>query len=412
MSLLLALLACADKDAGDTSAEDSAAADTATDDTAAADSATRDTADTDSGDTGRADTASCVEEPSAPETRTPGAAPRAGQVLAGQVTWSLTFDATARAAGHTDCTYTRTYATMNEVTDLGWLCPDCTLMATGEATVTDGYDACTTQISSSPATRTETLGVGNVDGVAHFWRSGGENLSLGDMGPLIGDAPATFAVSWSDEGTLDAGGGFLLEANGTFSRGEGTALVTDPATPRTEPFTGGWPTNDPGGPNPAWQVATGAEFPNFRLPDANGEGVALRDLRGYYVIVDASAPDCGPCQLMASEAEAFKARMAEACLPVELVTVLAEGLSAVNGTASAETRAAWAQEFGLTSPVLGDRGFGYAMLPDWLGRDSGMSFPSIAVVAPDGTLLGGQAGFGGWDGIEALVTGHAGVSIP
>jgi hypothetical protein len=401
VTLLALALACGERGT-DTGADTGAVVDTAGDTAAPDDSGSP----VETGDTG-----SCVQTPAPPATRTPGAEARPARVLSGTVTWTLDFDATAEAAGHTDCAYTRTYAAVTEVTDLGWLCPSCSLLATGDATVTEGYETCTLQISSSDATREETLGVGVVEGETRFFRSGSRNLTLGDMGAVT-PTHAGFAVSWGDDGTLDAGGGFRLEARGTFAETTGATMVRDPADPRVEPFTGGWPTNDPGGPNPAWTVATGAPFPNPRLEDQHGEGVALRDLRGYYVVVDVSAPDCGPCQAMAMQAETFKARMAEACLPVELLTVLVEGLSAVNGTASQDVRAAWASEFGLTSPVLGDRGFGYAMLPAWLGRESGMSFPSIAVVAPDGTLLGGQSGFSDFSEIEALVAAHAGVSLP
>jgi hypothetical protein len=98
---------------------------------------------------------------------------------------------------------------------------------------------------------------------------------------------------------------------------------------------------------------------------------------------------------MAEEAEAFRARMDAACVPVELVTLLVDSLRTVNVPADLDTRVAWADAFGLTSPVLGDEGYGYALFPEALGLESGMSVPSIAVVAPDGTVLYLASGFGG-----------------
>ncbi len=373
------------------------------------DTAANDTAATvDSGTDSASDTGSCVETPAPPATRNPGSGPRSAQRLTGEIRWTLDFDAAAEATGMRDCDYARSYDDVTETTLQGWLCPDCEVLAVGTSVMTRGWADCYAQISDAAAERVESLGLGEVDGVPHFRRSGSANVVLGDMGAVTERDDGAFDVTWTDTSDLDAGGTMTLLAEGTLTLDtHPTATVPDPEGVITEPYACGWPQNSPGGPNAAWAVTDGEVFPNLRLEDQCGESFDTWDLRGYYTIVDASAPDCGPCQLMASTAEDFRAEMEAACLPVQMVTLLVAGLGNINNPAPLDVRQAWVEEFGLTSPVLGDLGAGYALLPRYLGRDSGMSFPSVAVLAPDGTVLGGQAGFGDWENIRGLITAHA-----
>lgn len=368
------------------------------DDTGAPDSG--DTADTDSGDT--VDTGpSCVDEPEPPASRDTGDGPRAAETLTGTITWTLDFDATAEGNGYVDCTYTRVYAS-TEVTDQGYLCPGCSVITSGTAVMTEGYDDCFAQISSADAERVEHIGLGDVDGALHFFRSGSENVSLADMGPVAGEGP--YAVAWEDESELTSGGNMLLAAAGTVTRAtDATATVADPSGAITEPYTCGWPQNSPGGPNPSWDVADGQLFPNVRMVDQCGEPVDLWDFRGYYLVIDSSAPDCGPCQSMAAGAEAFKAEMAADCIPVEMITWLNASLSAINQPAELDVQQAWAEEFGLTSPVLADRGAGYALFPEYLGIEEGMSYPAVILVDPDGNTFYGATGFGDWSDFADVI---------
>ncbi len=356
--------------------------------------------DTDSGgvDTGP----SCVVEPEPPAEKNLGDPAALARLLTGTVVWTLEFDADAEAAGFFDCSYTRDYAGNSEVGDQGWLCPACTLLTTGSAVMSAGFEDCYVQISDSGSERIEHLGIGDVDGEPHFWRSGIENIALGDMGAATGDGP--YSVAWTDEATLDAGGTMVLAATGELSVTPSEDLwIADVTGARTEPYTCGWPLNSPGGDNPTWTVADGTIFPNLRLEDQCAEAVDLWDFRGYYLVIDSSAPNCGPCQSMAASAEDFKARMADACVPVELITLLTAALNAGNVPAPLDVRQAWAAEFGLTSPVLGDRGAGYALLPDYLGIESGMSYPGIVVLSPAGVVLYGSSGFSDWGAIEAII---------
>lgn len=383
-TLLLALLACSPGGDG-------------TDDTGA-DGDSGDTADT-GVDT---DTGSCVVPPGAPDTRDTGDGPILGDSLDGTVTWTLAFDADAEANGFVDCTYARSYVAQAQVTDRGYLCPECELVTFGDAEMTSGYEDCFLQISGSDAIRAEHLGLGEVDGALHFFRSGVENLSLGDMGAIVGTADA-FDVAWEDEGELDGGGTMLLTATGSFTRTPDVVPdLADPEAARAEPYACGWPQNNPGGPNASWDVAIGEPFPNVRLDDQCDEPVDVWDFLGFYLVVDASSPDCGPCQAMAADAEAFKAAMAEQCVPVELITVLNASLGDVLAPADLDMRNEWADTFGLSSPVLADQGFGYAVMAPAL-QDEGISLPTVFVVDPDGVVIHGQTGFGTWDDYEALI---------
>lgn len=372
----------------------------------------------DSADDSADDTAACELPADVPPEKYAGEDPRPARWLDGRVTWTLDFDAEAEATGYRDCTYTRVYPTFVEVTDEGWLCPTCTLQVQGTAVMTEGYDDCYLQIDDGEAERTEQLGLGLVDGALHLFRAGSDNVTLGDAGAVVGDE-AAFEAAWESEGTLETGGGLLLSASGAFTAGVSEEeTVDDPARPRAEPYACGWPLMSPGGPVTDWTIHDGGVLPNGRFEDACGEGVDLWDFRGRYVVIDASSPDCGPCQAMAALGEAFKAQMAEECLPVELLTLLNAGLRAVNLPAEPAVVDAWVETFGLTSPVLADRGWGYALMPPYLRPgESGMSLPSVIVVAPDGTVIGGGSGFyddpevealDGWEPYAAIIRAHAG----
>ena len=384
--LLLSLLACPpiDKAPVDTGAVDDT--DYTVDDTDLTD-------DTATGETAEPGP-SCVEEPEPPASRDTGVGPSPAETLTGTIEWTLEFDADAEALGYTDCTYTRTYAQL-EVADRGYLCPECELLTTGTSVMTDGYEDCFLQISDDDAERTEHIGFGTVDGETHFFRTGTLNLALGDLGAVTTEAPYTFA--YSSENELTDGGIMILSFSGELVRETSeTETIPDLGGAIAEPYTCGWPQNSPGGPNASWDVADGEIFPNLRLIDQCDEPVDLWDFRGYYLVIDSSSPDCGPCQAMADGAEEFKARMAAQCAPVEMLTLLNESLGAINHPASAETVDAWVAEWGLQSPVVQDEGAGYALMPEYLGVEDGMSYPGVIVLDPDGRVIYGATGFGEW----------------
>jgi len=344
----------------------------------------------DSAEDSALDTGECAWIEAVAGEKDTGSGPRTARTLTGSVEWHVDFDAAAEAAGYSDCSYSRDYNAMIEHTDLAYLCPDCTLITQGLAEMSADDDACYTQISSTEGTRVEQLGlVESEDGTVTLYRGGKENITLAEAGDW-----ADGATVWTDSATLDDGAVFDLAAAASLQLGESAATVDDPAGARTEPYACGWPLFSPGGLSQSYTAAVGDTLPNARLTDQCGEGVDLWDFRGRFVVIDASSPNCGPCQEMAGKAEAFKAEMEDLCIDVELVTLLNASLSEVNLPADPDTVAEWVSAFGLTSPVLADRGFAYAVLAPATRPEGGMSLPTIAVLDPDGKVIYLDTGFG------------------
>ncbi len=369
-----------------------------------------DTALVDSGGTETTVPDECPPGAPPPTDPIPGAPPRAGEVWSGSITWTVHFDLLAHAQGHQDCSYTRVYEELVETGGEPWVCPACAVLVKGTATIVSGYEDCYLQISDNEAERTEELGIGEVDGALRFFRAGNENVRAADVAAVTDSTPLD--VAWTDVGRLDGLRTVTLSAAGSFTRRVDPAVVVeDPQTLRAEPYACGWPRQNPGGPNTSWSIADGAVFPNFRLDDQCGEPVSLWDFRDRYVVIDASSPNCGPCQEMATAAPAFEAELRAECVDVATVTLLNESLSAVNLPASIADREGWAAAFALDAPVLGDLGLGYALFPAYQGRTSGMSLPSWVVLDPQGRLLGGGSGFsteeGGFAEIRALILADA-----
>lgn len=365
---------------------------------------------------------------SVPTTVPPGECPedfgyagepsRASRRLAGTGTWSIDFDVNLEANGYVDCSYDRVYPALVEQVGHDWQCPDCTWFATGESTVERGFEDCLALISSSEATRIEHMGIGEVEGVPHLFRSGAENVLLGDLGAITGtpEVGSTFTGAWSDDGEFkDGSGTFVLSATVSMTLDEDAETPwEDPYLPREEPYTCGWSACNPGGPSPDLVLATGSVLPNERFVDVCGEEYDLWDAWGTYVVVDASSPDCGPCQSMAKEVGGFIEELAAQGVSVQWITLLNASLGSVNESPSADTLASWAEAFGQHGPLLADEGYAYALFAPYSGKESGMSFPTVVVVSPDMTVLGWDSGFSteesggtGFTVIEELILADA-----
>lgn len=409
--LIFALVACS------SATDDSAGSSADSGDTAA------DTADT-AGDTG-ADTGDSATDdtfdlgdPTCPEsTGYVAQPPHAAVVLSGTGAWSLAFDEDAEAVGFSDCDYARTYGELVEMEGHAWQCPGCELLTGGAAEVVSGYANCFAQISSAEAIRVEHLGLGEVDGELHLFRTGSENTPLADMGPLTGSGTEAdpYVGGWTDEATLTEGGTMVLTGTVELVRGESeTVWVEDVAAPREEPYACGWPQCSPGGPSPTLTLSTGGVLPDERFTDTCGDEVALWDFWGRYLVIDASSPDCGPCIAMADAEQAWVDEMAARGITVEWITLLNATLSHINQSPDAATLAQWDAAFDGEGPVLADEGYGYALFPAYVGGDGGMSFPTVVVVNPDMQVLGWDSGYSsaesggtGFSAIEALIVADA-----
>lgn len=369
------------------------------------------------------DTDGGADSPAACETtelgeveRYPGDEARVARTLTARITTTVDFDPDAEAVAHTDCSYTREYPLLTEAVDIDWVCPECTWYTAGLATVVEGYEDCYQQLSTAEAARVEHLGfVEGKDGLA-LWRSGVENVRMADTGARV-DAAAlakgeVLPVAWTSGGPLDQGGTAALSWEGTISQGVAEDVVLlPPTTPRTEPYTCGWPTRNPGGPVEDWEAGLGEVFPDARLVDPCGELVDIWDFRGKWLVIDAASPDCGPCIGMAETAEAFKAQMAAECIEVETLTLLNAGLREVNLPPDDATLDAWVEQLGVAGPVLADRGFGYSVIAPYFYPEGGMSLPSVLILDPEGRLVGGDHGWsedsGGWERYATILRAAA-----
>lgn len=323
-------------------------------------------------------------------------------VVTGEVTWTLTFDETAQSKGFTDCSYTRVFEG-NQYLDMDYLCPECSVQVQGTATMTEGLD-CYGQISSSATTdRTEHWGWSE----AAFYRTGAAQSPLGELTELTPPAEGEPAsLGWESENELSDGGVMLLTASGTMTwMLDETILLPDPWPSSPSAYACGWPTNDPGTLTQDYTLAVGSTFPNVRLIDQCDEPMALWDLYGSWLVMDTSQSDCGPCQSMADTAEAFVEEMAAEGHDVKVVSFLGNGLSNPFGTPDEDTHSAWVESFGLTDPVLYDRGFAYALFPEFVEEYSGESFgyPTWIVVDPEMNLVHGNVGFSSWDDVGDII---------
>jgi peroxiredoxin len=131
------------------------------------------------------------------------------------------------------------------------------------------------------------------------------------------------------------------------------------------------------------------------LTDQNDNPVSLKDFRGQNVLLLFSAAWCGPCMDAASVSEAFVHKLNQKGEPTALVEVLVES---VYGDPSETIDAIdWADEFGLTTPVLHcDGDYDSAALQqfiDYSRRYGGPAYPTTVLLSPHGRIISVYTGF-------------------
>ena len=131
--------------------------------------------------------------------------------------------------------------------------------------------------------------------------------------------------------------------------------------------------------------------PGFTLPDLLGNQVSLADHQGRPVIIDFWATWCAPCVKQIPVLNAFQA-VHYGEVPVFGIAVDSQGIEVV---------APFASEHGIEYPVL----VGDESLAQQYGA---FGFPSLYVIAPDGTIAANHVGVITQQELEeALVTAAA-----
>jgi peroxiredoxin len=125
----------------------------------------------------------------------------------------------------------------------------------------------------------------------------------------------------------------------------------------------------------------GQTVPDLHLADQNGDEVSFASFEGDLVLLDVSTLWCGPCQLLAAEAEATWQRYRDQGFVY--LTVIQQGQYADPATPG--DVAAWADQFGITAPVVGDPD---ALTTPALEVVGGVvAFPGVLVVGRDQTVI-------------------------
>jgi AhpC/TSA family len=324
--------------------------------------------------------------------------PQQLKTLSGDVTWQVTFDATAQAAGATDCSYTRHYEAVED-RSAQWLCPTCETMFLADVEVTAGLADCFSQITSSMPAKKEWIGYGN----GMYFRGLGGPMT--QQGTAAVDAASVQVANMVDAVEAPVGGTFSFDIAGTFTAGEKQG---DPYNGFVPPatYTCGWPKANPPEYTGDYLLKKGGILPDGLFKDACGETVRLHDLKGSYMIVDMSAMDCPPCQAMAGEEEKFIQDMAAQGITVHVVTLLCPSLDNVIGETTQNMLKNWTSNFDLTAPVLADRGWGLSIFEPALGADQ-IGYPSWAIVDPDLVVLDFTTGFGGFGDAQSIILADA-----
>jgi hypothetical protein len=301
--------------------------------------------------------------------------------LEGTLQWSF-----HQASGQ-KCVYAESYSAVEDLSH-PWTCPDCEVQFVADVTADDAD--CYRKVNGTLPER-EYLGF-TPD--RNLYRHTAANFPLEFLGTwgLETDAIAIDASLTSDDGSLLYVGGTL---DRTVTTADGWNGFTPPST-----YACGWPKADPLTYDGPWEYHVNQTIPDGWFKDTCDEPVRLHDLTGSYLVIDVSAVDCAPCQLMASEEAAFTAAMAKEGIDVRSVTLLAPSLSAILDDTPIETLESWKTTYGVTGAVLADRGWGYAIPEHFLGTKN---YPTWTVIAPDLRAIAIGSGFESYQAIENAI---------
>ncbi len=313
--------------------------------------------------------------------------------LSGDATWQVTFDATAQSNGATNCSYTRHYEGVQDQSR-PWLCPACEVVFRASVQMTSGQQDCYTQVTDFPPAAEEWVGYGG----GTWWRGRGGPMS--EQGTATVTATTVDIVNVVTDLEAPMGGTLGFDVTGAFTLGEEEG---DPmhGWVAASSYTCGWTKSDPPEYPGNYLLTIGQPMPDGLFRDRCDEIVRLHDFQGAYLVVDMSAVDCPACQNMASDEAQFVADMAAQSIDVHVITMLAPALDDPLGLTTTAMLENWTNSFGLSSPVLADRGWGLTMFLPALGDAT--AYPSWILVDPDLVVLDFGVGYGGYGEFETAI---------
>jgi hypothetical protein len=314
----------------------------------------------------------------------------------GDVTWTVTFDETAKTNGATDCAYTRHYTGVEDES-AKWLCPACEVIFRADVQVTAGLQDCYAQVSDNPPAPVEWIGYGN--GI--YYR--GVGITMSEQGTATLAEPDLTAENQVMDLEAPVGGLLAFDVAGQFTLGEQDG---DPMHGFQVPssYACGWPKADPPPYTGDYTIANGQTLPDGLFKDSCGETVRLHDFAGDYLLIDMAALDCPPCQSMASQEEPFVSAMAAQNITVHVITLMAPSLGNPLGETTGAMLDNWSNTYSLTSPVLADRGWGLSMFLPLFADETG--YPSWVLVDPNLKVFDAGTGFGDFQAFQNAILAH------
>jgi hypothetical protein len=317
-----------------------------------------------------------------------------------EATFIVDFDEASEARGLSDCTYHRTWSNGAEIRHSPWLCKECEAILRFDAGVDDGLDCFHVANNGHDPAPIEFLGWSQ-DGL---WRTNSEVSALIPSGVLTRDDAS---LAWTNEADFDFVDDAGAEHTGTYHVTGSAVLAASDADPMAglvppDSYACGWSRSDADPWEGDYDIAVGDVIPDGVFMDACGEPVRLHDLLGTWLVIDVSASDCAACVHFAADTRDGIAALAAEQIDVRTITFF-EPYGAATRAATPRELASWADPYHNPDPVLADRGFGQFVLNTANTDYTDFYYPTMLVVAPDGTIVDATSGYYDWDVIGDLI---------